>query len=160
MRMLFAITFTAIGVSIYSSASAVEPFVFEEVSAATGLKKHLEGDEKTRPWRYAHGAAWGDVDDDGRPDLFLGAFAARPWFTGDDAPIPNRLFLSKDGKLVPVGDDALTARAANARCAGAAFLDLDNDNDLDLVVTNHVTRGQDGSRVYENLGQGSFRDVT
>ncbi|HEX5104662.1 MAG TPA: CRTAC1 family protein [Pirellulaceae bacterium] len=140
--------------------SAAEPFSFAEVSAATGLKQHLEGDEKTRPWRYAHGAAWGDVDNDGRPDLFLGAFAARAWFNGDDAPLPNRLFLNQDGKLNPASDDTLTARAADSRCAGAAFLDLDNDRDLDLVVTNHVTKDQGGSRVFENLGAGKFRDVT
>lgn len=160
MREFCFLSCWCVVLAICGKLAAAEPFAFEDVTAASGLKEHLEGDAKTRPWRYAHGAAWGDVDDDGRPDLFLGAFAARPWFTGDDAPIPNRLFLSKDGKLAPVDDEALTSRAANARCAGAAFLDLDNDRDLDLVVTNHVTKSQEGSRVYENLGQGMFRDVT
>lgn len=160
MRALSIKTGYCLMMSLCTALPAAEPFTFEEVSAATGLKQHLEGDAKTRPWRYAHGAAWGDVDDDGRPDLFLGAFAARPYFNGADAPIPNRLFLSKAGGLTPVDDDALTARAGNARCAGAAFLDLDGDRDLDLVVTNHVTKDQGGSRVYENLGAGKFRDVT
>lgn len=160
MRVRYAGSFCCALLVVCQFTNAADPFSFEEVSAATGLKRHLEGDEKTRPWRYAHGAAWGDVDHDGRPDLFLGAFAARPYFNGADAPIPNRLFLNKAAGLTPVDDDTLTARAGNARCAGAAFLDLDGDRDLDLVVTNHVTKDQGGSRVYENLGAGTFRDVT
>jgi hypothetical protein len=160
MRTHYAAGLCTLVLVICGSTPAAEPFTFEEVSGSTGLKQHLEGDAKTRPWRYAHGAAWGDVDDDGRPDLFLGAFAARPWFDGPDAPIPNRLFLNKDGKLNPVADDALTAKEGNSRCAGAAFLDLDGDRDLDLVVTNHVTKDQGGSKIYENLGSGKFRDVT
>lgn len=160
MRGLLAAFLAVIAAALSGMAFAAEPFTFEELSATTGLKQHLEGNETTRPWRYAHGAAWGDVDGDGWPDLFLGAFAARPYFSGADAPIPNRLFLNKDRKLNPVVDNALTAKEGNARCAGAAFLDLDGDRDLDLVVTNHVTKDQGGSRVYENLGSGKFRDVT
>jgi len=139
---------------------AQDAFTFEDVTEASGLAKFLEHPEGRRPWRYAHGAAWGDVDQDGRPDLFAGAFAARKWFTGEDAPIPNGLFLNRRQGFERADAAPLEAREGHARCAGAAFLDLDRDGDLDLVITNHVQRNSQGSRLLENLGQGRWRDVT
>lgn len=134
---------------------------FEDVTVSSGLAAHLENVPGRRPWRYAHGAAWGDVDGDGRPDLFAGAFAGRKWFAGDDSPIPNHLILNRATGFVRAEAESVEARAAVSRCAGAAFLDLDQDGDLDLVVTNHVQKSdQGGSRLYENLGGGKWRDVT
>ena len=111
-------------------ACAAEPFSFEDVTESLGLAAHLEQASGKRPWRYAHGAAWGDVDGDGRPDLFAGAFAGRKWFSGDDAPVPNLLLLNRESGFVRADAEPLEARAANARCAGAAFLDLDNDGEI------------------------------
>ncbi|MCI0359462.1 MAG: CRTAC1 family protein [Planctomycetaceae bacterium] len=146
---------------VASMASAAEPIVFEDATAKTGLGKYLESHPMHRPWRYAHGAGWGDVDGDGRPDLYIGAFAARKWFEGPEAPIPNMLFLNKAEGFSFVDDAAVQASDRNARCAGVLLADLDNDGDLDLLVANHVTSpNHQGSRLLENLGSGKFRDAT
>jgi hypothetical protein len=153
---------TVVVVLLVAPAPPAEgPIVFEDVTRAVGLADHLEQTPPRRAWRYAHGAGWGDVDGDGRPDLYLGAFAARPWYQGDDAPTPNRLFLNRDGKFQVHEHAAIEFGERNARCAGVLFADLDDDDDLDLVVTNHVTRPDHvGSKLFENVGKGAFRDAT
>jgi hypothetical protein len=146
---------------IVSHALAQAPIRFEDVTEHVGLAQYLERSPGHRPWRYAHGAAWGDVDNDGRPDLYIGAFAARAWYSGEQSPIPNWLFRNRADGFEPVDEAAIQFRDGDARCAGALFVDLDQDNDLDLVVTNHVQQAkQRGSRLFENVGAGRFRDAT
>ncbi len=94
MRRLFALLTSFVFYSF--DLIAVEPFRFEDVTEQTGLAKLLEKHPQHKPWRFAHGAGWGDVNGDGRPDLYIGAFAARAWFQGDQAPVPNMLFLAGD----------------------------------------------------------------
>ena len=140
---------------------AAEPFVFDDVTAETGLARYLEEAPGKKPWRYAHGAGWGDVDGDGRPELYLGAFAARKWFEGDDAPLPNLLLMNHGDRFTLADDPTLQFPKRDARCAGVLFADLDNDGDLDLLVANHVTTANhQGSKLFENQGSGRFRDVT
>lgn len=143
------------------AAPGVEPIVFEDVTAKSGLASHLEKKAGHKPWRYGHGAGWGDVNGDGRPDLYVGAFAARDYFNGPDAPIPNMLFLNGPEGFTIDDNPPLQMLDRNARCAGVTFVDLDNDDDLDLVVANHVSsKNHLGSRLFENEGDGKFRDVT
>lgn len=146
---------------IVQTLFAQSPIVFEDVTEQTGLAAILETQAGQRPWRYAHGAGWGDADGDGRVDLYIGAFAARPWFEGDQAPLPNRLLLSRGGRFESAGTAELQFADRNSRCAGVLWVDLDNDADLDLVVANHVTNARHGgSRIFENLGAAQFQDVT
>lgn len=152
----------SISVLLCAAALAEEqPFVFEDVSATTGIAAHLEGNGHCRAWRYAHGAGWGDVDSDGRPDLYVGAFAARPWYQGPHAPLPNALLINGLRGFRLDDDESLRFAPRDARCTGVLFADLDNDGDLDLVVANHVLRPHNqGSRLFANDGNGRFRDVT
>ncbi len=104
------------------------------------------------------GAAWGDYDGDGDPDLFL---TNRPvWQTGADAE--NHLF-SNDGTdglggwLFPdVSDpDMLDGQYSQ----GAAWGDYDGDGDLDLYQANMSVGAAAPNRLYRNDGGGEFTDV-
>ena len=79
-------------------------------------------------------AAFGDVDNDGRDDLFIakGNVEAMP---GSAIKDPNNLLLQEDrGNFHEVGVEAGIASLARAR--GAALTDLNLDGRLDLVVVN------------------------
>ncbi len=119
---------------------------------------------------YGMGAVAADVDADGDPDLFLTR-------AGPDLYYEN------------LGDGTFARRAVGVEgdgwSAGAAFADLDRDGDLDLFVTRYLdwspTRNPEcartvgGERVrsyclpdafrgapdllYENLGDGAFREI-
>jgi enediyne biosynthesis protein E4 len=103
------------------------------------------------------GAAWGDYDNDGDPDLFLVNFAA-PVGAGEaemaSSVATDRLFQNQgDGTFQDV-----TARAGVGMAhygMGAAWGDYDSDGDLDLLVTawGEVV-------LWENRGDGTFTDVS
>jgi hypothetical protein len=126
---------------------------FADVTAAAGI---------VNPERCA-GAVFGDVDGDGDPDLYVSNGLAA-----------NRLFVN-------AGDGTFAEQAAARGVAGpvasgpCAFVDHDNDGDLDLFVTyQHHYRPirsvaawyvdgiveDDCQRLYDNDGGGRFRDVT
>lgn len=74
---------------------------------------------------YGMGAAVGDVNNDGFPDLYVTNFHS------------DRLFLNqRDGTFLDITEKA---GVENLRwAASATFLDFDNDGWLDLYVTNYV----------------------
>ncbi|MFT5123910.1 MAG: hypothetical protein ACI9TH_003182 [Kiritimatiellia bacterium] len=103
--------------------------VFEDVTDQARLRSPLVG-------IMGHGAAWGDVDADGDPDLFVGGFADRPdtAYGAAGHPPSNRLLINQ-------GDGTFTVGAMPhlpARTSGAIFSDLDNDGRLELYVANNA----------------------
>jgi len=137
------------------AARAGEPVLrFEDAAAAAGLAGPLRG-------MMAHAAACGDVDGDGDLDLYVGTFCDRPpeAYKGADGPVPNVLLVNENGRFRPTEAPALRFQA---RTSGAVFVDLDNDGDLDLYVSNNSkAKGlRVANRLFENLGGGRFRDVS
>lgn len=136
---------------------------FTDVSAATGTDLEL----------YGMGAAVGDYDNDGRPDLFVTAVGG------------NRLLHNEGGRFVDVTASAGVGGDASAWSTSAAFFDYDRDGLLDLFVANYVRWSKEidfeidyrltgvgraygppvnyqgvHSYLYRNRGDGSFEDVS
>src|SRR6056297_37503 len=89
------------------------------------------------------GQAWGDVDGDGCPDLYV---------TGGD--VAGRLLIGDCAGGFVDATTAVTALAAR-ETGGASFADYDNDGDLDLYVL-----ARDGDVLLQNDGTGVFSDVS
>ena len=109
--------------------------VFEDRSLQSGLGPPSLA-------RTGFGAGWLDYDNDGRLDLLVvnGAVLAIESLraAGDPFPYhePNQLFQnSGDGSFADVSREAGAAFAASGTYRGAAFGDVDNDGDVDVLVS-------------------------
>jgi len=98
----------------------------------------------------SQGAAFGDVDNDGYPDLYVAN-----WFA------PDRFYRNVNGIRFEAVSLPLPHLQKSLNSNGVTFADLDNDGDLDLIVTDRDGR----TSVYRNqLEKGNsrwdFYDVT
>ena len=133
---------------------------FEDVTQASGIRfRHFWGARTSQlPEDMGSGAAWGDYDGDGRPDLFLPNDAGPLTLSRNElAKSPARCALyhnNGDGTFTEVTDQA---GLGNLRgwYMGAAWGDYDNDGRPDLFVSAYGT-----NRLFHNDGNGHFTDVT
>jgi len=141
-QLLFCVTLIVI---CSGTTIAAEPFVFRDVAEEVGLRKPLQG-------MMAHSAAWGDVNQDGQLDLFVGTFADRKLEVyqagGAKGPVPNIVLLQKNGKFVPVKNDDV---AWMGRATGSVFADFNNDGYPELYVSNNGKLGKE-NLFYRNDG--------
>jgi hypothetical protein len=148
------------GCRLYENNSSTNGIVFSDVT------DHAEIQIST----WANGVAIGDVDGDGNEDIYVTCHG------------PNILLMNN-------GDGTFRDTTGSARVGdqgwgtSAAFGDLDGDGDLDLYVCNYLVfdptsppararyKGQSvlggphgmipqADVVYENLGDGTFQNVT
>ena len=115
-----------VGAGIIYSVPAMPPALSEYAVAQTG------------------GAAVGDFDNDGWPDLFV----SRYW----DAPVLYRN--NRDGTFADVTASAFASATPAASSNGGAWGDIDNDGDSDLYVTSLNQRNY----LYINDGAGHFAE--
>ncbi len=132
---------------------------FTDVAQQAGIDfQHFRGRRSTQlPEDMGSGAAWGDYDGDGYPDLYLVDIAAPLTATPEESAQSaggNRLYRNRgDGTFT----DVTQAAGVGFRGTGmaAAWADFDSDGHLDLVVTSY------GPIVlYRNRGDGAFEEVS
>jgi enediyne biosynthesis protein E4 len=143
------------------------PLNSQAIVAAGHFHAAVEGDEEpsSRPaslsfsdiWagpslNGGHGAMWADVDGDSLPDLYL------PLIFSDT--LPDLLLHNKgNGRFAEEGAQRGIADP-DGGSHGAAWCDLDNDGDYDLI---NGTTFDDGSGIHNNVlrndGNGRFREV-
>lgn len=112
---------------------------FTDVTAQAGLLSGARGSC----------AAFGDINDDGYPDLCVTFWNA-----------PNKLYLndSKNGEIRFRDITSLTDLWETAPCKsnGVTFVDVNNDGYLDLFIANRNAV----NKLYLNDGNGIFKDAT
>ncbi len=151
-RMLFSLLACLLGMPV----PAAEPqtlFRFKDVGDETGLYPHIAG-------IAGHSVAWGDVDGDGWPELYVGTFGGHPYGSKT-----NRFFRNARGKFEL---DAQPHLRIEGRANGGVFADFDNDGDLDFYFTNHAIDGKPYGQphygapnaLFRNEGGGQFTDVS
>ena len=118
---------------------------FVEVTATAGVESRPTG-YPVGQMGNKFGAAWGDYDNDGDPDLFLSQIG------------PDVLYRNEgDGTFTDVtGQAGVAGPDPEAHDTSALWWDYDRDGDLDLYVSAWVH----ANRLYENRGDGTFADVT
>ena len=138
---------------------ARSPIHFSDVTDKAGIHfRHFPGVRSSQlPEDMGSGAAWGDYNNDGHPDLYVVDIAAPLTATAKqlaDSPGGNRLYRNNgDGTFTDVTKEAGVGFKGVGMAA--AWADYDNDGHLDLVVTSF-----DRIVLYHNNGDGTFTDVT
>jgi hypothetical protein len=129
---------------------------YVEVARQAGIDfRYINGATEHRylPETMGSGAAFFDADGDGDLDLFIvnGAYLGVP----PAATAPSDAFYRNhgDGTFADVTDSVGLRDTAYGM--GAAVGDYDNDDDLDLYVTNFGANA-----LHQNRGDGTFVDVT
>lgn len=118
---------------------------FEDVARQAGIVLRHTADRREGSPAVGTGAAWGDFDRDGRPDLYV-----------TDHMGPCHLYRNNgDGTFTDVAVSAGVAHPG-MHATSATFVDFDNDGWPDLYVG--IAHGP--NRLYRNNGDGTFSDVT
>jgi hypothetical protein len=89
--------------------------------------------------------AWGDYDDDGDLDILITGWLG----TYDN--YASRIYQNIDGKFMDSG--ILLEGLSSGTSHSAEWMDLDNDNDLDIIITGRLTNSSLNVRtlIYENV---------
>lgn len=145
-ELIVSIVLLATTVGAWAAADE-EGFIFRDVGDKMGIFPHMAGIR-------GHAAAWGDVDNNGWPDLFVGTFH-------DAGSKPGMLLRNQEGMFWLDKQKHLRTTGIGS---GALFLDLNNDGWMDLYVSTCATSSagvrSNPSQLFRNDGGGTFTDVS
>ncbi|HEX5151948.1 MAG TPA: CRTAC1 family protein [Parafilimonas sp.] len=116
---------------------------FTDITAKAGLNRIA----------FAMGANFGDIDNDGYPDIYMGT--GNPNY---QSLVPNKMFKNEGGKHF--ADVTAAARVGNLQKGhGVSFADLDNDGDEDIYIEMGGAYRGDAyqNSLYINPGQNNNR---
>lgn len=108
-----------------TEAAAVTGIRFVDVAKAAGLSI-----KPTQTW----GSAWADIDGDGDLDLWVNRHQLSP---------PTLYENLGNGKFKNITEQAFLSTQSNGDFHGAAFIDVDNDGDQDLIQLAGGDQGAD-----------------
>ena len=145
---------------IYVSNYRLQPNNLWQNDGACGLTDvgatlGVDGDGDLGAWGHTIGSAWGDLDNDGLLDLFVGnfshaaAYQDRPKFLRNLGADQGWKFEDKSGGAGLAWQESF---------ASPALGDYDNDGDLDLYFT--AVYGHNHNVLYRNEGNWKFTNVT
>jgi hypothetical protein len=140
-------TLLTLCVLIPNASAADYPFSFKDAGEESGVLPVAAGIR-------GHGVAWGDVDGDGWPDLFVTTFH-------NAGSKPGMLLRNVKGTFALDSQEHLKTSGIGS---GALFVDLTNNGKLDLYVS-HCAHGKEGitavpSLLFRNDGGGKFNEVS
>ncbi len=145
--------------SVDRDEPTAEP-LFREIADAIGLDfKHVEVPfddyqrEPLLPYQMSQlgpGIAWGDINVDGFPDIYIGGASQQA----------GRLFVNRNGESFEAIDGPWQ-QDVEQEDTGCLFFDADVDGDLDLLVASGGNEFETGSpqllnRLYINAGNENF----
>ena len=134
---------------------------FTEIGAASGIAD----------LGFVKGVAWGDFNNDGRPDLYVSVMYGKNRLLRNDGPRDAK-DISKGWKLTDVTEAAGVAKQSSSFATW--FFDYDNDGWPDIFVAGYSLEasGDVGAfelgqqvraekpKLYRNMHDGTFRDVS
>lgn len=135
------------GAALAGLGTANRPVAAEGSVAAAPFTRVTTGELVETPAAY-WGGAWGDYDDDGWLDLFVGADANS-----------TQSFLYHNDRDGTFTRDADAMPKIDSNQHGVAWADYDNDGHLDLIVTAG-NPGEKHNALYHNEGDGTLAGVT